>query len=62
MNLPWRTALIPLLRKYIADKFFSASLVHTPVGLSWLSLTPQGCMDREEFALMWAASVIFTLT
>lgn len=39
-ELPWRTALIPLLRKHIADKSLSAGPVHNPLGLYWLSLTP----------------------
>lgn len=39
-ELPWRTALIPLLRKCIANKSLLASPIHTPLGLCWLSLTP----------------------
>lgn len=39
-ELPWRTALIPLLRKYIANKSLSTRPVHTPLSLCWLYLTP----------------------
>lgn len=58
-ELPWRTALTALLRKYIADKSLPASSVHHIQPLLVFSHSLEaGCMDRKGFALIWAASVL----